>query len=172
MSAGINRRLSQTTQLRALLGVEQTEIDNPSPGREDLDPAVVTEISLVRQLETTRLLAQYRQRVAASGRGGLRRRDEVNLRLSRDLNEKISAGIGFRAYSVDSLDGDANEQSYVQLRGQFVWRISPSISMMTDYRYSIIDREALGESANSNQFTIWFSYQPTPRGQQQTITLR
>lgn len=171
-SAGINRRMSETTQLRALLGVEQTEIDNPtSPEQEDLDPSFVTEVSLLRQLETTRLLAQYRQRIAASGRGGLRRRSEVTLSLARDLNEKISAGIGFRAYTIDSIQGTTKEQDYVRLTGQFTWRITPAISMEAGYIHTLLDRRDLGESANSNRFTLWLSYRPLPRGRLRQATI-
>ena len=172
VSAGFNRDISETTRLRALVGVEQSDLDNPLPGQEDLDPSFVTDISLTRRLETIRLLAQYRQRVAASGRGGLRRRDEINLRLTRDLNQKISAGLGVRAYAIDSLENDDNEQNYVQLRGQFVWRITPAFSFQTDYRFTLIDRETLGESANSNQVTVWLSYQPNARGLSQPTSLR
>mgnify|MGYP001224531636 CR=1 FL=1 len=171
VSAGFNRKWSQTTQLRALLGVEQTDLNNESLDQEDPDPSFVTEVSLLRQLETTRLLAQYRQRIAASGRGGLRRRSEVNLSLARDLNDKISAGIGFRAYTIDVIEGAAKEQDYVQLRGQFVWRMTPALSIQANYIHTLLDRRDLGESANSNRFTLWFSYQPTPRGRLRPATV-
>ena len=171
ISVGFNRKWSETTQLRALLGVEQTEIDDPLPDQEDLDPNFVTEVSLLRQLETTRLLAQYRQRTTASGRGGLRRRSEVNLSLMRDLNDKISAGIGFRAYTMDALEGTAKEQDYVQLRGQFVWRMTPALSVQATYIHTLLDRRDLGESANANHLTLWLSYQPTPRGRLRPATV-
>ena len=164
ITAGFTRQWSETTQLRALLGVEQTEIDDPSAEQEDLDPNFVTEVSLLRQLETTRLLAQYRQRIIASGRGGLRRRSEANLSLARDLNDKISAGIGFRAYTIDALEGSGKEQDYVQLRGQFVWRITSALSIQATYIHTLLDRRDIGESSNANHLTLWFSYQPTPRG--------
>ena len=131
----------------------------------------INEVSLLRQLETTRLLAQYRQRIAASGRGGLRRRSEVTLSLARDLNEKISAGIGFRAYTIDSIQGTTKEQDYVRLTGQFTWRITPAISMEAGYIHTLLDRRDLGESANSNRFTLWLSYRPLPRGRLRQATI-
>jgi len=31
-----------------------------------------------------------------------------------------------------------------------------------NYRYTFLDRSTLGESANSNNVTIWLDYRPTP----------
>ena len=134
------------------------------PGESEDDPNFVTDISIVRRLETVRLLAGYRQRVAPSGRGRLTKRDEFNLRFTRALNDRFSAGLGVRAYAIDSVDGDVNEQDYVQLRGQVVWRLSQAFSMQADYRHTVLNREILGEGANSNRISVWFTYQPNPAG--------
>ena len=172
ISTGFIRALSATTRFRALFGIEETEQEDIGQATVISDPNFVTDISLTRRLETIRLLAQYRQRVAASGRGELTRRNEFNLRFTRDLNDKISAGLGVRAYTVDSVDGSTNEQDYVQLRGQFIWRITSAFSMQADYRYTILDREFLGEGANSNRVTVWLSYQPNPRRRAPQVILR
>jgi len=164
IEAGFSRSLSETTEFRALFGVEQTNRED-IPGTDTTnDPNFVTDVSLTRRLETIRLLAQYRQRVAPSGRGALTRRDEFNLRFTRDLNDRFSAGLGVRAYSTNSVDGSVNEQDYVQLRGQVIWRLSQSMSMQADYRYTVLDRKVLGEGANSNRITVWLTYQPNATG--------
>jgi|GEM_PF-1432080 len=158
VSAGFNRAMTETTTFRALVGVEETELSNNSN-----EPSLVTDISLVRRQETTQLLLQYRQRVSASGRGQLVERNEVNLRFTRALNDKFSSGLGARVYQVTSLGNASNETNYVQLHAQLLWQISTAFSMRANYRYTVIDRAITGESANSNRFTLWFTYQPNSR---------
>lgn len=158
VSAGFNRAMTETTTFRALIGVEETERINDSN-----EPSFVTDISLVRSQETTRLLLQYRQRVSASGRGQLVERNEVNLRFTRALNDKFSAGLGARAYQTTALGNIDNETNYVQLHAQLLWQISNAFSMRANYRHTVIDRAINGESANSNRFTLWFTYRPNSR---------
>ncbi len=91
-------------------------------------------------------------------------RDEINLRFTRDLSDRVTAGLGARAYSTDTISGPDNTQDYVQIRGQVAWRISRSFSMQADYRHTVIDRGGLEGAADSNRLTIWLSYQPNPVG--------
>ncbi len=159
-SVGLNREISEFTTLRALVGIEETEQINDTD-----EPNVVTDISLVRRQETTRLLAQYRRRISASGRGELVERNEVNLRFTRSLNDRFSAGLGARAYETKSLGQGNNDTNYVQLHAQLLWQISSAFSLRANYRYTVLDRSTNGESANSNRFTLWFSYQPYSRSE-------
>ena len=172
---GLNVRfahsLSETTQFRATVGLEAFEEDPDVVDAENPDPQMVYDISLVHRLETIRLLAQYRQRVNATGRGDLTKRDEIDLRLTRALNDRISAGIGFRAYNDSTISGNNNEQTYVQLRGQVVWRVSQSLFIQADYRNTVLDRSNVGEAADSNRMTVWLIYQPNPVDRTPTINL-
>jgi hypothetical protein len=165
VSGGYVRRLSETTQFRAKIGVESVEQEEveglPSIS---IDPQPTAELTLSRSLETVRFFAQYRKRVAGSGRGNLTARDEINLRFKRDLNERVTVGLGARAYRTDTISGIQNTQDYVQIRGQVTWRITRSFSMQGDYRHTVIDRGGLQGAADSNRATIWFSYQPNPVG--------
>ncbi len=91
-------------------------------------------------------------------------RDSVNIQLTRDLNEKIAAGLGLRAYASDPIQLDPGDstfgRNYAQLTARFTWYMTRAFSMETWYRYTWVDREAVGESANSNQVILWFVYQP------------
>ena len=169
---GITRDITETTQFRALFGVEDTDTETILPTADSSEQNIVGNVSLVRNLETTRLLVQYRQRIAPSGRGGLTRRDEFNLRFMRDLNDRFTAGLGVRAYTRNTLRGDVAEQDFVQLRGQVMWRISQAFSMQADYRYTVINRELSGEAANSNQISVWFSWHPLTTGRVRSAVLR
>ena len=160
LMAGFERRLSETTQFRALFGAEAIEQEDVGQVSVDTEVKPVVDISLTRRLKTIHLLAQYRQRVNATGRGELTQRDEINLRFTRDLNDRFSAGLGFRAYADRTVSGPDREQNYVQLRGQVIWRISRSFFLQGDYRYSVIDRDTIEGAANSNRLTIWLSYRP------------
>ena len=168
---GLNRALSETVQFRAIVGVEQTDREDPSPSATEDDPSFVTDISLTRRLETIRLLAQYRQRVAPSGRG-LSKRDEFNLRFSRDLNDRFTAGLGVRAYKISPVEGNVSGQDYIQLRGQLIWRLSQAFSLQTDFRHTVINRAILGEGADSNRITMWLTYQPNPAGRTRSAISR
>jgi hypothetical protein len=162
LTAGFVRRVSETTQFRAQLGVESVRREDIDGSTIDRDPQPVVDLSLIRRLKTVRLLAQYRQRVNGTGRGLLTRRNELNLRFSRDLTDRFSAGLGVRGYSDNTISGSAREQNYIQLRGQVVWRLSRSFSLQGDYRHTVIDRDTIEGAADSNRLTIWLSYQPSP----------
>ena len=172
VSAGFSRSLSETTRFRATIGLEDSDREGVS-GPGDSDKAnTVYDISLTRNLQTIRLLAQYRKRIAPSGRGFLVSRDEFNLRFTRDLNDRFSAGLGVRAYTTNSVNEEFNEQDYVQLRGQVIWRLSQAFSMQADYRHTVINREIQGEGANSNRITVWLNYQPSPSGRNRQAIIR
>lgn len=157
--AGIENRLSETTTFEAIVGAENTELE---AGTSTVSP--VGSIGIFRQLETIRLLAQYQRVISGGGGGSLLARDIINLNFRRELNEKISAGLGVRAYATTTLEeGQVNidERDYIQLRALFVWTMTQHFSMEVDYRYTVLDREIVGESANSNNIMLWFSWHPT-----------
>ena len=129
------------------------------------DPQVVGYVRLVRNLETIRMFAQYRRTVSASGAGSLSARDSVSLNFQRRLNEKITAGLGVRAYESSGLGGETtiDDRSYVQLQSSVLWYLSTSFVIEASYRYTVNDRSTftfIGERANANQVNIWFTYQP------------
>ena len=160
LTVGFDHNLSETSHLRVTVGYEDTEV---ADGKDDMNP--VANVSFVRRQKTTSLLLQYRRSISASGSGALATRDSVNLNFTRDLSDRISAGIGARVYATNAIDetiGVFNERDYVQLRAQFTWHLSTTLSLETNYRYTFSDREALGESANANQVTVWLNYRPTP----------
>ena len=172
ISGGIVRRLSETTQFRAFVGLESVDQEDVGLPTASIDPQPTGEITLSQQLKTIRLLAQYRKRVNATGRGSLTARDELNLRFSRDLNERVTVGLGARAYKTETVSGFFNTQDFVQIRGQVVWRISRAFSMQADYRHTVIDRGLIDGAADSNRFTLWLSYQPNPIGRDDRLQIR
>ena len=158
ISGGIQHALSEKTRVRAIIGIEDTD----QPGFET-DPEMVGSVTLTRNLETIRLLAQYRRSVSGSGAGGVSTRDSLILNFRRRLSERVAAGLGVRAYrSNDNNDAILDQdQDYIQLRSNFIWYLSRSLVVEADYRYTVIDRGGdLGERANSNQVNLWFVYQP------------
>jgi len=158
--AGFERVLSEKTIVTAMIGVEDSKISELS-----FDPQVVGYVRLVRNLETIRMFAQYRRTVSASGAGSLSARDSVSLNFQRRLNEKITAGLGVRAYESSGLGGETtiDDRSYVQLQSSVLWYLSTSFVIEASYRYTVNDRSTftfIGERANANQVNIWFTYQP------------
>jgi hypothetical protein len=172
ISGGFVRRLSETTQFRAFVGLESVDQEDVGLPTASIDPQPTAEITLSQQLKTIRLLAQYRKRVNATGRGSLTTRDELNLRFSRDLNDRVTVGLGARAYKTETVSGFLNTQDFVQIRGQVVWRISRAFSMQADYRHTVIDRGLIDGAADSNRFTLWLSYQPNPVGRDRRLQIR
>ena len=159
INGGLSRLLSEKTTLRVIVGVENTETID---GSGEIDP--VGEITLTRQLETIKLLAQYRRVVSGGGSGSLTARDIININFTRDLTELVSAGIGVRAYSTKSRlegAGTLDERDYVQLRAKIAWNLSRTFSIEANYRYTVLDRVNLGESANSNNISVWFNWRPS-----------
>ena len=161
LNAGFERRLTETTRLRALIGLEEStdEVTDQS------DTNWVADISLTRNLQTITMLAQYRRTVSGGGIGSLSTRDALNLNFTRRLSDRISAGFGVRAYQDESLNDTIiifEERDYIQLRAQLTWQLSRNLSLDANYRYTFIDRCELCESANSNSIIIWLNYRPKP----------
>ncbi len=171
-NVGFTRSLSETSQMRALVGIESIEQEDFGGVSGTTETQPVYDLTFIQQLETVRLLAQFRQRVNSSGQGVLTRRDEINLRFTRSLTETFSAGLGVRAYANETIAGTALEQDYVQLRGQISWQLTRAFSIQADYRHTIIDRDIVEGAADSNQFTFWLSYQPNPVRRDRRLSLR
>jgi len=164
ISGGFIRRLSETTQFRAKVGLESVDHEDIGVATASIDPQPTGELTLSRNLKTIRLFAQYRKRVSASGRGVLTARDELNLRFTRALNDRVTVGLGARAYINKTIRGFDNRQDYVQFRGQVAWNLSRSFLMQADYRHTVIDRGGPEGAADSNRVTIWLSYRPNAVG--------
>jgi len=156
--AGFQHRLSEQMEVTAMIGLEDTD----QPGTL-LDPEVVGHVTLIRRLDTIRLFARYKRSVNSGGGGRLTVRDSINLNFRRRLSEKITAGLGVRAYRSERLINatDLEDRQYIQLQSTFLWYLSQSMVIETSYRYTISDRgSAAGERSNSNQVNVWFIYQP------------
>lgn len=155
---GFDRALSQKMAFTAMVGLEDTQT-----GGVNTDPEVVGFVRLMRNLETIRMFAQYRRSIYATGAGRLSVRDSLDVNFRRRLNDKISAGLGVRAYkSVGATDvASIDDRNYIQLQANFQWYLSKSFIVETDYRYTILDRTGtLTESSNANQVSVWLIYQP------------
>ena len=167
--AGFEYALSTKTKLMAMIGFEDTDQSGF-----DYDPEVTANVTLTRNLETIRMFARYRRSVTGTGAGNLSVRDSLNLNFRRRLNERISAGLGIRAYQSSGVDGSISieDRNYVQLQSSLLWYLSTAMVIEADYRYTVndpgeqlINGVLVGELANSNQVNLWFVYQPrtTPK---------
>ena len=158
LKVGFERALSEKMRLTVMIGMEDTDQEGI-----ETDPEVIGDVTLIRNLETIRLLALYRRSVTATGAGRLSIRDSINLNFRRRLSEKISAGLGVRAYQSRGIGGSPSidDRSYIQLQSSFLWYLTQSMVIEADYRYTVLDRSELaGGSSNSNQINLWFVYQP------------
>ena len=155
---GFEHRLSEQMQVTAMIGLEDTDVTGVL-----LDPEVIGEVTLIRDLDTIRMFARYKRSVNPGGGGRLTVRDAINLNFRRRLSEKISAGLGIRAYQTERIPTITSEddRQYIQLQSTFLWYLSSSMVIETSYRYTISDRHSIaGERSNSNQINVWFVYQP------------
>ena len=158
LSAEIEHALSRTTQLEVAFGFEDT--DQPDI---DSDAQFVSSASISRQLETIRMFAQYKRSFNGTGAGSVLVRDSLNVNFRRRLNEKISAGLGVRAYSedVEGAFGSSEERDYVQIRSTVLWYLTEKFVIQADYNYTSLNRgEDFGGRANSNRVNLSFIYQP------------
>lgn len=156
--AGFERIMSEKTRLLVMFGAENTE---QSLGQSDVE--LIGDVILSRELEIISMFAQYKREVTGTGSGSVEVRDTVNMNFNRRLNERISAGLGVRAYHAEPVGSlsSTSDRNYVQLQTQFTWYLSRAFVIEAEYRYTVLDRSnALGERANSNELGIWFVYQP------------
>lgn len=163
---GFERQLSPTISLRVLGGVENADFSDDG-GESDSQSEFVGEVVLRRTLETIQVIAQYKRAITASSTRFPTIRDNYNLNFTRQLTEKISAGLGARAYQTDQIRGSGiGGRDYVKLAAGLEWRLSRTFLLEFEVSHTIIDRGGpLGESADSNQVGAWFVYRPnTPEG--------
>jgi hypothetical protein len=154
--AEIAHTLSEKTRVSARIGLEAID----ESGVES-DPELVGGVTLTRNLQTIRLLAQYRRSLSGSGTGNVAVRDSFNLNFRRRLNERISAGLGVRVYQQKGSNVSRLDRDYAQLHASLAWYLTKSFVVEANYRYTVQDRGgALGESANSNNINLWFVFQP------------
>lgn len=161
INVGFESNLTSKFLIRARIGAEQVE--SQRTGISETIP--VGELTFIRRLETIRLLAQYRRSVSSTGSGNMSERDAINLNFTRELSERLDAGLGVRAYTnkevnLSGIDGGTFARDYLQLNARITWNISRIFSLRTAYRYTFLAREIDDESANSNQIVVWLIYRP------------
>ncbi len=160
---GYQRKISERTLFKMFVGGDTSE---DGIGDEQTNP--VGEISVVHQYTTTKVIAAYKRAVSGTGGGGLSVRDAISLNVSRALSERFTLSGGVRFYTTDALDsGNTNfvKRDYLQIRALARWNLSRKVSVDLDYRYTEIDRDAVGidtSSSDSNQFGLWFNWHPKP----------
>ena len=157
---GIETDVSETTLVRAEVGAERTE--HNLTGEEDTN--VVGNISIIRRLETTRLLAQDRRNVSAGGSGRVTERDTFNFKADRRFTERVSGALGVRAYQTAGIGAQAatiEERDYSEFYAELVVALSRSFSLDAEYRHARIDRSGDEGSANSNSVILWLVWRPT-----------
>jgi hypothetical protein len=158
---GIESDISQTMRVRAEVGYEDTE--QVLTGESDSN--IVANVNLVRTLETVTMLAQYRRDVAASGAGQVTARDSVNFTLRKDYTERVSGGLGLRAYQSESVGDEAltvEARDFIEFRALLGIALSQAFSLEADYRYAWVERTGVEGSADSNGIILWLIYRPTP----------
>jgi hypothetical protein len=156
LTLGLVRSLSENTDFVINAGADSTEDDS---GIDHTNP--IGEISVVRRLQTSRLLAAYRRTISSSGSSELTVRDSITLQLRRDISERFAVSAGIHVYSTSALDSDLidlNERDYVQLRTNFIYRFTRVFLVDLDYRYIDIDRNVASSGADSNIVNLWFRY--------------
>jgi hypothetical protein len=161
---GIESDISETTRFQAEVGYEDTE--RVLTGESDSN--VVGNLSLVRRLETVTLLAQYRRDIASSGSGQVTARDSLNFILRKDFTERVSGGLGLRAYQNEAVGDEAlssEERDFIEFRARLAVALSQAFSVEADYRHARVERSggvAGDTSADSNGIILWLIYRPTP----------
>ncbi|MEX2494963.1 MAG: hypothetical protein WD448_02685 [Woeseia sp.] len=160
VSAGVETDLSQTTRFQIEAGVENTD---RSEGGSDSN--VVGNVSVLRRLETVRLLAQYRRNISAGGAGRVTARDSLALSANKQFSERMSAGLGIRAYQTDGLGDEAvtfQERDYAELHAEFSYALTRTMLVEADYRHARLDRTGMEGRADGNSIILWLVYRPTP----------
>jgi hypothetical protein len=160
-TVGLQTQLTPTVLFRAKVGAENVE--SAVTGVSETEP--VGEMSIIRRLETIRLMALYRRSVSSSGSGNMSERDSISVNFTRDLTERFDAGLGVRAYqsrpiNLSGINLRGFKREYLQLTARFTWNITRTFALRTTYQYTVSNRQNLGESANSNQITAWLIFRP------------
>jgi hypothetical protein len=158
---GIRSNFSEITQVQAEIGFEDTEFDSTGESESNM----VANLNVVRRLETVTFLAQYRRTVSSGGSGRVTPRDSLSFNVRKNFTERVSGGLALRAYKSD-IDEDAvltnQARDSLEFRAQLAVALSRAFSLEGNYRYSQRDRGQIDGSQNSNIFSLWLVFRPTP----------
>ena len=153
--------VSQNARFTINVGVDSTQIDTG-----DRESNTIGEISFVRNMETSRVVAAYRRTLTGGGAGYMSLRDTVQLSFLRDISEKFSFGAGIRAYETQAVDPNIvgiDDREWLQFRALFAWRPTRRFAIELDYSYTEIDRDLLPSAQDSNLVNLWFRYRSIRR---------
>lgn len=157
-SIGIDHGLSETVRFRAEFGMTETK---PTGGQSDTD--YVYDVYLIRNLETTTLLAQAKRSVNSDGAQEASLRDSFNLRMTKQFSERVNGGLGITAYATNQLSSESGafeDRDYARIRATLGYAITRTFLVEGDYSYTYLDRSGVAENAKSNAIKIWFSWEP------------
>jgi hypothetical protein len=158
---GMRSNFSEITRVQAEIGFEDTEFDSTGESESNM----VANLNVVRQLETVTFLAQYRRTVSSGGSGRVTPRDSLSFNVRKNFTERVSGGLALRAYKSD-IDEDAvltnQARDSLEFRAQLAVALSRAFSLEGNYRYSQRDRGQIDGSQNSNIFSLWLVFRPTP----------
>ena len=158
---GIESDISQTTRLRAEIGYENTEQSLTG----ESDGNVVANFNIVRRLETITMLAQYRRDIAGTGAGRVTARDSVNFTLRKQFTERVSGGLGVRAFQSEEVGqqdvSTLEERDFTEFRAMLAVALSRAFTVEGDYRYARADRSGFEDEADGNSIMVWLVYRPT-----------
>ncbi len=156
---GYNRRLSERTSLRFLVGSNSTE---DQTGQSQSNP--VAEVSLIHRYLLSTVIASYRRSVAGSGNGGQSLYNTFSLNVTRDLTPKLTLNGGARVYTADSLDAVLTDYEYTQLRASLGWRVRRTVTLDLQYAFTHVKRTdgLIIDNEDSNAISLWVYWSPNP----------
>jgi opacity protein-like surface antigen len=161
VSLGFESEVSETTRLKMEVGVEESEFE----GTTESEQKVVGNVSLVRQLETLSMLAQYRRDISPGGSGRVSAKDTLNLSLRKQFTERVSGRLGFRGYKTEGVGEQAvttfEERDFNEFYAGLDVALSRTVSLEADYRFDQLDETGSEGTAESNSIILWLVYKPT-----------
>jgi hypothetical protein len=89
----------------------------------------------------------------------------LSFNVRKNFTERVSGGLALRAYKSD-VDEDLvltnQARDSLEFRAQLAVALSRAFSLEGNYRYSQRDRGQIDGSQNSNIFSLWLVFRPTP----------
>lgn len=95
--------------------------------------------------------------------GFLVERNELRLRFTRQLSQRLRAGFGFRAMETGALDREESDREYIRADFDIEWAFSPSWAFAA--RYGAIDQTFSGDrlDGNANMLSVGAVFRGAPR---------
>jgi len=166
VEGSFTRELNELWTFNLTTGLQRSDFSFVEENGEIVDNAATNytmSISFGKRTELSSIDIGLFRFLTPNAVGFLVERNELRLRFTRQLSERLQAGFGFRAMETGALDREIRDREYLRADFDIEWAFTPSWSFAA--RYGAMDQEFSGErlDGTANMLSVGAVYRGLSR---------